>query len=265
MTGTITLRSSKMWRVVAHNLEHLDPKNPGGKPPQTVECYGEMELDLSDLIQFIRGCKNRLEAARGLRVRPSALAALAARRVLSRGEFCLLNGYWKACPENREKDEIVLYKDVHLGISYDRSIPAVIDEVRGTIDGPRLCIPTLHVPSTELVPFLSALDGLVRRVDQYHVSGRLVLSSQKELDDLRGHTFIFNNLGALGHTAGGSRLTAHTSAMLNMCIIARDGKTTFQLFFDHRMFDGSMVTRFLKALHEELTVRIVDELGELLN
>lgn len=247
MNEVIVLKPSKTWRIIAHNLEHLDPK----KPPSMVECYGQMEFDLSKLLREIERSRHGA-AIRGVWLRLTALVALAARRVLTRGQFRLLNGYWNACAEDRDKDTIALYKEVHIGISYDEGIPATIDEEKGTVDGPRLCIPTLHDPSMELISFLTAFDDLMRRIRADHGGGMLRLRKTK-LSELLGHTFIFNNIGALGHTAGGSRLTARTAAMLNMGVVDKErGTAPFQLFFDHRICDGSMVTRFLKAVHQEL-------------
>jgi hypothetical protein len=264
ITDTITFRLSRKRLTVAHALEHLDvePK----KKPEMVECAGEKELDLKPLLDFKERHARSVQEVLGVKVTPSTFVPLAVARVLSRGEFRLLNGYWNACSHDRMQDTVKLYRHVHLGIAYDEGIPAVIDEERKRIDFPAtLCIPTLHNPNTEVKAFLTALESLLERMREDHKSGTFNLKKVMKEEVLGGHTFIFNNLGTprIGHTRGHSRLTARTSAMLNMGRMEDNGKTIFQVFFDHRMFDASMLTRFLNAMHQELIEGVLEDIREL--
>ena len=94
----------------------------------------------------------------------------------------------------------------------------------------------------------SAFSSLVK-VDQ--LISRAHENSLKPIDFM-GYTFVVNNIGALGHKRGISVMPPGISAMLNIGKIEEDENSVLQLCFDHRMFDGVLAARFLKAVYEEI-------------
>ncbi len=265
--GVLTLKPSKEWLKKEHTLEGLDNRfTYSAKERRVVVAGGEpVEYDLSKLIVFKRMHSDCFEQALKVRLRLWMLVALAATRVLLRDEFATLNSCWKV-GETEQKDDVVgLYSSVHLGFSYDRGVPPRINKERMTIgEGtPGLRILTLRDAHTKsCLDFLLSLDDLFKRADLDTREGSRIKATK--LEEWTGSAVIFNNLGGRRHTRGWSVLSPHMSALMNMAHMTSDGKTIFQLFFDHRMCDGSIVTKFFDALYEELINHVLVEVSELI-
>jgi len=237
-TNVIILRPPRQWKTLAKNIEK--------GPAHSVVGCGELECSMPWMRLARQNHGNIIEHMTGIRFRPWTIIARAVTVLLARDEFSVLNGYWEA------RDETVnLYTRVHLGISFDPGdTKVVIDRERGTIDGERLKVLTLHCASELSTPdFFKILDELLNRAR----AGKITMH------DLVSHTFIFNNIGALGHSRGISLLTPYTSGLLNLGNVRNDGRVTLQLFFDHRMCDGSLAARFLTAVAEEATAVMVGQ------
>jgi hypothetical protein len=293
--GVIILKPPKEWLTKAHKIEGLKSEFTypvkerrssitAGEPvgPDKYNEGHEKGYDLSELITFTKSdYANHFEKVHGIRLRPWMLVALAVSRVLHREEFATLNGYWAegtATEEEKEKgikdqdrDKVALYTTVNLGFSYDRGIPPRINKERGTIgEGtPGLRILTLRdAHAKSCIEFLTALNDLFRRADIDVRAGSRI--KETKFEEWTGATFIFNNIGALRHRRGLSTFPSLMSGLMNMGYSNSEdpsgdsyGRTMFQLFFDHRMVDGSMVTAFLDAVYGELMEPVLTEVRDL--
>ncbi len=264
--GTLILKPSKELLRKAHSLEGLNSRlTYSAKERRVVVAGGEpIAYDLYKLLAFTKEFDYRFQEVLHARVRPWMLVALAATRVLTRDAFSTLNGRWNAHDTDQKHDSVVLYASVHLGFSYDRGTPPRIDREQRTIgEGtPGLRILTLRDAHTKpCAEFLASLDDLLQRADRDTREGTRIKATK--IEEWTGATFIFNNIGALRHTRGWSILSLHISALMNMGHIAPDGTATLQIFFDHRMCDGSIVTAFTDAVYEELG-RVIAEVRTLI-
>ena len=229
--GFVTLTPSQEWKAVARNIEK--------GPAHSVVGCGEMECSMPWMRLAKQSHGRFVEHIAGIRFRPWALVARATAQVLAREEFSVLNGFWDA-----GEGTVNLYTNVHLGVSFDRGdSDLVIDRERGSIGGERLKVLTLYnAAELNTRDFFGSLDDLLNRASEGKATPR----------DLGEHTFIFNNIGALGHARGISLLTPRTSGLLNLGKVRDDGKVVLQIFFDHRMCDGSRAARFLEAVAKEV-------------
>ncbi|MFY9458041.1 MAG: E3 binding domain-containing protein [Candidatus Spechtbacterales bacterium] len=257
----VLLTPAREWIVIADNLKKGSGTTiAAGEPlpPDWREKENE-EYDLSSLIKFREQYGVKFQEKFGVRLRLWAPVALALTRVLASEDFAIFNGFWHSeDEEDRTKDRVALYTKVNLGMSYDRGEKAKIDWEKKTISGQRLRILTLHdAQGLGLGEFFSQVDDLFNRAD-HDTSTRKM--SKTTLRDWTGWTFIFNNVGAARHKRGVSLFTPRMSAMLNMGTIRRDGRVTFQIFFDHRLIDGVPSTDFVDAVYEELNGRVLHQL-----
>ncbi|MBI4068011.1 2-oxo acid dehydrogenase subunit E2 [Candidatus Kaiserbacteria bacterium] len=264
--GTLILKPSQELLRKAHGLEGLNNRlTYTTKERRVVVAGGEpIAYNLYKLLAFKKELDYRFQEVLHVRVRPWMFVALAVARVLTRDAFATLNGYWNTHDTDQKYDSVALYASVHLGFSYDRGTPPRIDREQRTIgEGtPGLRILTLrdaHMKSC--AEFLASLDDLLKRADLDTRKGTRIKDTK--LEEWTGATFIFNNIGALRHARGWSILSPHISALMNMGHIAPDGTATFQIFFDHRMCDGSLVTAFTDAVYEELG-RVLTEVNALI-
>jgi pyruvate/2-oxoglutarate dehydrogenase complex dihydrolipoamide acyltransferase (E2) component len=251
--GVILLTPSREWLTVAHNLE---------KGSNSVIAAGEPdEYDFNELLLLRANHKVEFQKIFGVPLHVSSPVILAVARALCAEEFWTFNGYWHIEDEaDRNKDKIVLYRAVNMGISTDLGIKPEINLEEKTIKGTRLRIATMRsVNELGIKEFFRAHHDLISRAarDIRENGGKL---KETTLSDWTGWTFIFNNVGAAGHRRGISLFTPKMSAMLNMGVIGKDGKANLQIFFDHRMIDGVPATRFLDAVYEELTKRVLPEI-----
>ncbi|MCI0680330.1 2-oxo acid dehydrogenase subunit E2 [bacterium] len=225
----IRLKPSVEWLAVAKNLIGI-------------VAGGTMEFNIKPLLTLRNDIGAAYKERYGVEIRPWAILAHAAVQIVREENFRVLNGAWIT---NRAagSDEIILYETVNLGFSYDRGENILIDRAKGTISGPRLRILTLHGAEREIDPkaFFAAASSLIARADV----------GKSTHQDLKDWTFVVNNLGALRHESGVSILTKEISGMMNIGYARDDGNIKLQLFFDHRLCDGTMVTKFLTRVTEK--------------
>jgi pyruvate/2-oxoglutarate dehydrogenase complex dihydrolipoamide acyltransferase (E2) component len=144
-----------------------------------------------------------------------------------------------------------------MGIAYDRGEPPVIDWDNKIIKGERLRI--LTVRNIHLLPLKDIISEVERLFE-------VALQKHFSMQDTSGYTAIFNNIGVLGHHSGRALLTPGISSELNMgSVDPESGEAVVQLVLDHRLIDGAMTTPFFRALHKELTQRVLPELEALLS
>lgn len=230
--GIRVLSPSRESRTLALNLE---------KGSRSVVAGGEMECLLPWWNPMQKYGKTLFKEFAGVPFRSWALIAYAAVHILRKRKFWLLNGSWKE-EEDRTKDTVNLHTSVHMGISYDSGELATIHEEKGTISGSRLKILTIRdAHALSLTGFMVSLDELLVRAKE----------GKTTMHDLSGHTFIVNNIGALGFKRGQSLLTPGISGLLNLGRVDEAGETVIGLFFDHRMCDGRLAGRFLLEVIEE--------------
>lgn len=257
LEGVILLIPSREDLTIAHNLERgSGTVIAAGEPvwKDTLEEYdlGEIRVIRSE---YAKEFAEAFEAPLHI----SAPILLAAARALRLKDFWIFNGFWHIeDARGRNEDKVALYTSVNMGISIDLGMPREIDLEKKTISGPRLRIATLHnahdLPMKEF--FKKHHDLMIRASSDI----RAKKLSQTALRDWTGWTFIFNNVGAARHRRGNSLFTPNMSAMLNMGVIGKDGKTPLQIFFDHRLIDGVPATLFLDAVYTELTERVLPEI-----
>lgn len=255
--GVILLTPSREWLTVAHNLEEGSRTTIAAGEPVWRDTFDE--YDLSEIRALRAEYRKEFEGEFGVPLHISAPLLVAATRALRLKDFWVFNGFWHIEDRNdRNKDMVALYPGVNMGISFDLGIPPTIDLEKKTIGGPRLRIATLHnAHELSLREFLKHHHDLMTRATTDIRSAKL---QQTTLKDWTGWTFIFNNVGAARHRRGNSLFTPNMSAMLNIGVIGKDGKTPLQIFFDHRMIDGVPATLFIDAVYEELTKRVLPEI-----
>lgn len=251
--GVVLLTPSREWLTVAHNLE---------KGSNSVIAAGEPEeYDFSELMRLRANHKEEFQKVFGVPLHVSSPIIFAITRALCVEDFWIFNGYWHIeDKEDRSKDKVALYRDVNMGISVDLGEKVKVDLEKKSISGTRLRIATMRSASEfGIKEFLREHHGLIDKAarDIRENSGKL---KETTLSDWTGWTFIFNNVGAARHKRGISLFTPKMSAMVNMGVIGKDGKAILQIFFDHRMIDGVPATRFLDAVYEELTKRVIPEI-----
>lgn len=255
--GVILLIPSREDLTIAHNLE-LGSMTviASGEPvwKETLEEY-----NLSKVREIRSKHAKEFEKAFGVPLHMSTPLMLAVTRTLRLKDFWVFNGYWHVEDErDRKKDKVALYTSVSIGISIDLGMPRDIDLDKKTISGPRLRIATLHgAHDLSLAEFFKQHHDLMTRASSDIRARKL---SQTTIRDWTGWTFIFNNVGAARHRRGNSLFTPKMSAMLNMGVIGKDGSTSLQIFFDHRMIDGVPATLFLDAVYTELMERVLPEI-----
>lgn len=241
----VHLAPSVLWRTVARNITE------GAKIP-TVSADAGCTFDVGPLIEFHLKHREVVPYASWFPI----MAALV--RVLAREEFILLNSYWKE--EGSVQDDVgvtlpavvVARRRVHMGIAYDRGELPKIDWYAKTISGERLKILVLRNADEKSLDELAAsTQQLLRAADEKKLSR----------EDLLGYTFIFNNIGALGLKEGSSLMAGKISCMANLGKLDFTKKEgSFQIFFDHRMIDGTLAARFIQAVHRDLVESILPEM-----
>ena len=186
-------------------------------------------VDVTGTMEFVERLKERREFA-GLRVSPLLIYAKAICLALGRNPD--LNTSW-----DEERQEIVYYRDVNLGI---------------TAATPR----GLMVPNIKAAQRLSLLElcQSINRLVQVSREGKL------QPGDYAHGTFTVTNVGVFGIDAGTPIINGDESAIFCMGAIQRrpwvvgEGAserveprsvTTLAVAFDHRIIDGEQGSRFL--------------------
>lgn len=141
---------------------------------------------------------------------------------------------------DNERQEIVLYDDISIGIAVD------------TQDG--LLVPVLRNPGAlSLLELQRAQDDLIERARK----------RQSTPAELRGSTFTITNAGAIGGAYATPILNYPEVAILGIHkieprAVVRDGQivirdmTTLSMSFDHRVIDGSQGVRFMAEVKAHL-------------
>lgn len=178
---------------------------------------------------------------------------VATARVLGREEFITFNSFF---PEQDMSPgspfHIAARKNVHMGIAYDRGEAPVIDWEKKTIGGEGLRILVIRDANIKTV---SELIADVARLLKAAASRRF------SLGDVSGYTFIFNNLGVIGHRFGRSLLGKDVAGELNLGqvdVVAGTG--ILQVVVDHRVINGARITPFARAIHKEMVEHVLPEL-----
>lgn len=188
---------------------------------------------LAILKWFKRVFGARFEESFGVRLHIWLPLVYALVRVLAQEEFRYFNARW-----NKDTETIECYKHVNMGISL------------GTEEGLRILV----IPMSEkrdIGSFAREIDAIFTRAAQKSLT----------LADLRNNTFIFNNVGGLGHERGNSILPRGIAGMLNFGSINQETcMATLELFFDHRVFDGYPVGKFMTAVYEDMEEYVIPEL-----
>lgn len=236
--STYRVAAPRLWRTIAKNLDE------GVRIPT---ADADMRFDLSLLVGFYRTYSDRFPYALWFPL----VASLT--RTLARPEFWLFNGYWDS--ESEEKP-VVIRRAVHIGLSYDKGEMPRVNLAEGRIEGERLKILVLRDAQKKTLHEL--MDETRKLLDAAE-------TKKVPLEFLSGYTFIFNNIGVLGHERGRSLLSGHIAAMVNLGRIDfASGQGTLQIVFDHRLIDGALTPHFLKAVYQEMTERVIPELKALL-
>ena len=200
-----------------------------------------MFFDFSPLMTFRTKYAKGFENAFGVRFRTWVPIAFAFVRALKEEKFTIFNAYWEWKSADYKDAAICEYPSINLGISYDNGSGLRILNLKGA-------------ENSDFADFACRADDLLTRMRAQKLNP----------SELRGYTIIFNNIGALGHDFGHSILTPGISAMLNLGRMEQgSGKGILQLFFDHRMFDGSLTGELMKEVYRILCEEIVPELTEL--
>lgn len=243
--AVVPLKMSRLLRTIAVNMQ-------ASMDIPTVDTIAAPEtFDFAPLVSFYRRFRGQFSYAMWFPV----MAATA--RVLGREEFIMFNSFF---PEQNTSDGSPLYvhtrKHVHMGISYDRGEAPVIDWPNKTIGGESLRILVIRDAHTKNVV------ELIREVQ------RLLKAAARrrfEIVDVSGYTFIFNNIGVIGHHSGRSLLGKDIACQLNLGHVdIHAGKGVLQAVFDHRLISGARSTPFVRAIHKEMTERVIPELEEYL-
>lgn len=232
----VALAIPRIKRVTAKHVEE------GARIPTSDT---EIEFDFTDLVGFSKAYRDVCRYGLWFPV----LAALV--RVLSREEFILFNSYWDAANEERP---LIVRRDVHMGISYDRGKQPRIDWEQQTLveEGLRVLV-VKNAGRRSLPEFLGEVYQLLAAAEQKKLS----------LPQVSGYSFIFNNIGALGHRRGRSILVGKIAAMLNLGRIdTKSSQGVLQIAFDHRIINGAMIAPFLRAVYQETVERVLPALRQ---
>ncbi|MDP3779258.1 MAG: biotin/lipoyl-containing protein [bacterium] len=240
----VLLEMSRLWRTIAINMEESQ------RIPTVDTIAVAREFDFAPLVDFYK----RYKAAF-----PSALwfpVMTAAARVLAKEEFIVFNSYCY-----RQDDShffVAARRRVHMGLSYDRGKPPVIDWDKKTIGGEALRILVIRDAHAKTVKELICdIQRLFKSVAQ---------GGTPDLGDVTGYTSIFNNIGAIGHYSGRSLLGKDIGCQLNLGHVDMHANTgILQTVFDHRLINGARITPFIRAVHEEMESRVIPELETYLN
>ena len=175
----------------------------------------------------------RFEKMYGVRLRIWLPLLYSLVRVLSREEFRQFNARW-----NQDTKVIEYYKHVNMGISF------------GTEEG----LFILTIPMAEkhhIGSFAKEVDAILQRAGEKNLTRA----------DLENYTFIFNNVGGLGHERGNSLLPRRIAAMLNLGSFRPEtDRAILDLFFDHRVFDGYPIKGFVDAVYDDMEEHVIPEL-----
>ncbi len=235
---TIRLAVPRLWRTIAKNMK-------AGMRIPTADA--DTRLDFTRLLEFHKANRQRF---------PMALwfpLVLALTRVLAKEEFRIFNAYWD---DSNGESPVVIRKAVHMGLAFDRGETPRINLESGRIEGERLKILVLKNAEKKT---LAELASETRNLLNMSLTGRV------PLEVLSGYTFIFNNIGGLGHERGRSLLSGEIAAMVNFCRIDPQTKSgILQIVFDHRLIDGAQTLAFLRAAYHELVEHVIPELDVLL-
>lgn len=218
---------TKMRRTIAEHMVRSKQTAP--------HVTSIAEADFTAIARFREAKKGAFRAARGtgLTFLPFILKATAA----ALREFPTLNARWT-------EEGIRLRAAIHLGIAV--ALP----------DG--LVVPVLRDPgSKSLSEIAVAVAGIIRRAEE----GRLLP------EELTGSTFTVNNFGAEGNLIGTPILNQPEVGMLGVgtiekrpVVVSREGEDAIAirwmgylcLSYDHRVVDGAVAGRFLRALRRRL-------------
>lgn len=186
-------------------------------------------VDVTGTMEFVETLKQRREFT-GLRISPLLVYAKAICLALGRNPE--LNSSW-----DEQRQEIVYYRDVNLGIAAATPRGLMVPNIKGAS---RLSLLELSQAINELVQV--ARDGKLQPAD--HTGG----------------TFTITNVGVFGIDAGTPIINGDESAIFCMGAIQRrpwvvgEGSeerieprwvTTLAIAFDHRIIDGEQGSRFL--------------------
>lgn len=186
-------------------------------------------VDVTGTMEFVETLKQRREFT-GLRISPLLVYAKAICLALSRNPE--LNSEW-----DEERQEIVYYRDVNLGIAAATPRGLMVPNIK---NAGRLSLLQLSQAINQLVQV--AKDGKLQPADY------------------SGGTFTITNVGVFGIDAGTPIINGNESAIFCMGSIQRrpwvvgEGAderveprwvTTLAVAFDHRIIDGEQGSRFL--------------------
>ena len=186
-------------------------------------------VDVSGTMEFVETLKQRREFT-GLRISPLLVYAKAICLALSRNPE--LNSSW-----DEDRQEIVYYRDVNLGIAAATPRGLMVPNIKGA-------------SNLSLLQLSQAINQLV----QVSKDGKL------QPADYTGGTFTITNVGVFGIDAGTPIINGDESAIFCMGAIQRrpwvvgEGAeerveprwvTTLAIAFDHRIIDGEQGSRFL--------------------
>ena len=197
-----------------------------------------IEVDMSKVVEIRKKLKKEYEAAYG--VNPTYLAFVARATVETLAEYPWINGEIRG-------DKIVTRNYVNMGFAVELA------------DGKGLIVPVLkHAEGLNLL-------GLARGVAEIAQRAR-----DKKLmpDDVQGGTFTITNPGGYGTFHGTPVISQPQAGILGTYAVVKRpwvvtddrGQDTIAirpimnltLTYDHRLVDGALAGRFLKALREKL-------------
>jgi pyruvate dehydrogenase E2 component (dihydrolipoamide acetyltransferase) len=197
-----------------------------------------IEVDMSKVVEIRKKLKKEFEASYG--VNPTYLSFIARATVDTLREYPWINGEIRG-------DKIVTRNYVHLGFAVELA------------DGKGLIVPVLkHTEGLNLL-------GLARGVTDIAQRAR-----DKKLmpDDVQGGTFTITNPGGYGTFHGTPVISQPQAGILGTYAVVKRpwvvtdelGQDTIAirpimnltLTYDHRLVDGALAGRFLKALREKL-------------
>jgi len=184
-------------------------------------------------LRELRDREAAVAAERGVRLTwlPFIVKAL----TLALEHFPLLNSSF-----DREREEILLHRQIHLGVAVD------------TPDG--LLVPVLrNVRRLSILELAAALQDLAERARQRKTTP----------EEFRGGTFTLSNFGALGGIWGTPVINPPEAAILGVgrigeMAVVRNSEVVVRpviplsLSFDHRISDGATAQRFLDDLVRHL-------------
>jgi 2-oxoglutarate dehydrogenase dihydrolipoamide succinyltransferase (E2 component) len=197
-----------------------------------------IEVDMSKVVAIRKKLKQEYEAAYG--VNPTYLAFVARATVETLAEYPWINGEIRG-------DKIVTRNYVNMGFAVELA------------DGKGLIVPVLkHVEGLNLLGIARGVADLAQR------------ARDKKLmpDDVQGGTFTITNPGGYGTFHGTPVISQPQSGILGTYAVVKRpwvvtddrGQDTIAirpimnltLTYDHRLVDGALAGRFLKALREKL-------------